>query len=230
LRLVEREYSLEVSDRVGPVSCLERLPSDPTGLLVLGHGAGAGMRHTAMESLARALADQRVATLRYQFPYMEQGRRFPDPLPVRLATIGAAVGHAARLYAGLPLYAGGRSMGGRMSSNWVAENPASPVLGLIFYGFPLHPPGRPGTARGKHFEDVVVPMLFLSGSRDTLAGLDLLEPLCGALGERALLHVVAGADHGFHVLKRSGRSEQEVLEELALETRRFIEATSPGAT
>jgi predicted alpha/beta-hydrolase family hydrolase len=229
LRLVTAESSLEVSDGAGTVSCVSLLPDDAGGVLVFAHGAGAGMHHAGMESLARALAGRGVATFRYQFPYMEKGRRFPDPLPLRLETVGAAIARAASLYPDLPLYAGGRSMGGRMSSTWVAKNPGSAVSGLVFFGFPLHPQGKPGTTRGEHLREVDVPMLFLNGTRDKLAGLDLLQPLCEGLGDRARLHVVEGADHGFHVLKRSGRNDDEVLAELARETRHFIEATSPGA-
>jgi len=222
------ESTLHVSERAGSVGCLSLVPDNATGLLVMGHGAGAGMRHRGMETLAQSLAQHGVATFRYQFPYMEKGRRFPDPLPVRLKTVEAAVAAAARLHPRLPLFAGGRSMGGRMSSTWLAENPGSPVRGLVFYGFPLHPAGKPGTTRGRHLAEIDVPMLFLSGTRDKLAGLDLLEPLCEGFSDRARLHIVEGADHGFHVLKRSGRNDEEVLEELALETRRFIATTSPG--
>ena len=214
---------LDVSERSGTVSCLTLIPAAPCGLLVLGHGAGAGMRHVGMESLALALARENVATFRYQFPYMERGRRFPDPLVTRLTTVAAAVDRCARAHRGLSLFAGGRSMGGRMASTWSAQNPSSGLRGLVFFGFPLHPAGKPGTARGAHLEDVDVPMLFLQGTRDKLATLDLLEPLCGSLGERARLHVVEGADHGFHVLKRSGRTADDVMDELAVETRRFIE-------
>lgn len=208
------------------VAQLSLIPPDACGLLILGHGAGAGMRHAGMESLARALAARGVATLRFQFPYMDLGRRFPDPLPVRLRTVGAIVERAAELDLGLPVFAGGRSMGGRMCSTWVAENPRSPLRGLVFYGFPLHPAGKPGTQRGRELERVDLPMLFLQGTRDKLAALDLLEPLCSRLGARAALHVVEGADHGFHVLKRSGRSDDDVLDELARQTRRFIVAAS----
>jgi predicted alpha/beta-hydrolase family hydrolase len=215
--------TFEVTAEAGKVSCLSLVPEESIALLVMGHGAGAGMHHPAMESSAAALAAQGVATFRYQFPYMEHGRRFPDPLPLRLATVGAAIDAAARLHPALPLLAGGRSMGGRMSSTWVAENPGSMLAGLVFFGFPLHPAGRPGTARARHLNDLDIPMLFLQGTRDRLAELALIEPTCDALGSDAQLHIVEGADHSFHVLKRSGRTDEEVVEELATATRRFIE-------
>ena len=207
----------------GKVSCLSLVPEDAIALLVMGHGAGAGMQHPGMETLATGLAAQGIATFRYQFPYMEQGRRFPDPLALRLATVGAAIEEAARLHPELPLLAGGRSMGARMSSTWVAENPGSRVAGLVFFAFPLHPPDKPGTARARHLNDLDIPMLFLQGTRDKLADLSLLEPACGVLGERAQLHIVEGADHSFQVLKRFGRTDEEVLEEIAVATRRFVE-------
>lgn len=214
--------TFEVS-AAGKVSCLSLVPEEAIALLVMGHGAAAGMHHRGMETLAAALAARGVATFRYQFPYMEQGRRFPDPLPLRLATVGAAIGAATRLHPALPPLAGGRSMGGRMSSTWVAANPGSALGGLVFFGFPLHPPAKPGTTRARHLDDVDVPMLFLQGTRDKLADLTLLEPVCGALGSRAQLHVIEGADHSFHVLKRSGRTDGDVVEELAVATRRFVE-------
>jgi predicted alpha/beta-hydrolase family hydrolase len=220
LKPVPDTFAVSAAEKV---SCLSLVPSTAVALLVMGHGAGAGMLHRGMETIAARLAEQDVATFRYQFPYMEQGRRFPDPLPLRLATIGAAIETAARLHPALPLLAGGRSMGGRMSSMWVAANPGSPLTGLVFFGFPLHPPGKPGTTRAQHLDDVGIPMLFLQGTRDKLAGLALLEPVCAALGAKAQLHIVEGADHAFHVLKRSGRTDEDVIHELAVTTRRFVE-------
>ncbi|NIM01947.1 MAG: alpha/beta hydrolase [Acidobacteria bacterium] len=217
------EGRFDVSERAGSVSSLSLAPERALALLVMGHGAGAGMRHRGMERLAVALAAQSIATFRYQFPYMEQGRRFPDPLPLRLATVGAALEAAAELHPELPLLAGGRSMGGRMSSTWVSENPGSALIGLVFFAFPLHPPGKPGTARARHLNDLDVPMLFLQGTRDNLAELALIELACGALGARAQLHILEGADHSFLVPKRSGRTDQEVLDEAARATRRFVE-------
>jgi len=215
--------TFEVSKKSGTVSCLSLIPNDAVALLVLGHGAGAGMYHRAMQAVAMALAAHGIATFRYQFPYMEKRRRLPDPLKIRLDTVGAAVETAAGLHPELPLLAGGRSMGGRMSSTWVAENPGSPPVGLVFFGFPLHPPGKPGTKRARHLDDVDIPMLFLQGTRDALGSIELLRPVCRALGEKATLHVVEGADHSFHVLKRSGRTDDEVMEELAGSVRRFVD-------
>ena len=199
----------------GEVSALLARPADARCLLVLGHGAGAGMRHAFMESISERLGERRIATLRYQFPYMEQGRRRPDHRNILLKTVRSAVAAAAAAAAGLPLFAGGKSMGGRMTSMAAAREALPGVRGLVFFGFPLHPVGKPGSERGEHLADVGVPMLFLQGSRDKLADLELLRPVCDRLGERATLHVVAGGDHSFHVLKRSGRSHGEVLDELA---------------
>jgi hypothetical protein len=171
-----------------------------------------------MEGLAAALAERGVATFRYQFPYTEAGRRRPDREPVLRATVAAAVRAARELADDLPLLAGGKSMGGRMTSRAAAIDRLPGVRGLVFFGFPLHPPGKPSTDRADHLADVDLPMLFLQGDRDAFGGLDLVEPLVERLGPRATLHVVAGADHGFHVPKRSGRTDAEVLAELARRT------------
>src|SRR6266568_1699227 len=197
------------------VSALLWRPAKSRRLLVLGHGAGAGMSHPFMEKLAGELAGVGVATLRYQFPYMEQRRRVPDTPAVLTATVVAAVHAAAEAAPGLPLLAGGKSMGGRMTSQAAAERPLDGVRGLVFFGFPLHPPNRPGTKRAEHLAKVTVPMLFLQGTRDALGDLTLLRPVCAKLGARAKLHIIEKADHSFHVLKSSGRSDAEVLRELA---------------
>jgi predicted alpha/beta-hydrolase family hydrolase len=199
----------------GEVSALLSRPAKARRLLVLAHGAGAGMSHPFMEMLAGELASMGVATLRYQFPYIEERRRVPDPPAVLMATVVAAVRAAAEAAPGLPLLAGGKSMGGRMTSQAAAQRPLDGVGGLVFFGFPLHPPNRPGTNRADHLAKITMPMLFLQGTRDALADLNLLRPVCGRLGSRATLHVIETADHSFHVLKSSGRSEAEVLRELA---------------
>jgi hypothetical protein len=199
----------------GEVSALFFRPANARQLLALAHGAGAGMSHSFMENVARELANVGVATFRYQFPYMEQRRRVPDSPAVLTATVVAAVRAAADAAPGLPLLAGGKSMGGRMTSQAAAQDPLEGVRGLVFFGFPLHPPNRPGTKRADHLAKVTVPMLFLQGTRDTLADLKLLRPVCAKLGPRATLHVIETADHSFHVLKRSGRTETDVLQELA---------------
>ena len=211
----ESELRVAVGERVGQVSAVLVRPAEARWLLVLGHGAGAGMRHIFMETAARELAAVGVATLRYQFPYLEQRRRAPDPPGVLAATVRAAVREAARVASGLPLLAGGKSLGGRMTSTAASEQPLEGVCGLVFFGFPLHPPNRPGSKRAEHLARVTVPMLFLQGTRDTLADLSLLRPVCETLGARATLHVVDTADHSFHVLKRSGKTDAEVLRGLA---------------
>jgi len=197
------------------VSALLLRPTTARRLLVLAHGAGAGMRHPFMEKLAGELAGVGVTTLRYQFPYMEGRRRVPDAPAVLMATVVAAVRAAAEAAPDLPLLAGGKSMGGRMTSQAAAQRPLEGVRGLVFFGFPLHPPNQPGTKRAEHLAKVAIPMLFLQGTRDTLADLTLLRPVCTKLGSRATLHVIETADHSFHVLKKSGRSDPEVLRELA---------------
>ena len=205
-------------------------PAEARCLLVFSHGAGAGMRHRFMEDAAERLADRGVATFRYQFPYMEKGSRRPDYGPILLKTVRSAVAAAGNVAGGLPLFAGGKSMGGRMTSLAAASEALNGVRGITFFGFPLHPAGKPGVARADHLGDVGVPMLFLQGTRDKLAPLDLLAPVCEGLGQRATLHVVEGADHSFHVLKRSGRTDDEVLDELVDTTRAWIDAVMKSET
>ena len=208
----------ELSFAAGPggsrVSGLLLRPDDARVLYVLAHGAGAGMRHSFLESIARRLAERNVATLRYQFPYMERRASRPDTPAVAAAAVRAAVSEAARVAPGLPLVAGGKSFGGPMTSTAQAEEPLPGVQGLVFLGFPLHPPGRPGDSRAEHLARVQIPMLFLQGTRDDFADLKLLQPLVKRLGERATLHLVEGGDHSFHVLKRSGRTDGDVMGEL----------------
>lgn len=202
----------------GEVSALLVRPPSAQWLLVLGHGAGAGMGHPFLERLAAELAKTGIATLRYQFPYMEERRRVPDRPEVLTATVAAAAGLAADVAPGLSLIAGGKSMGGRMTSQAAAQNLLGAVKGLVFFGFPLHPPNRPSTNRADHLAKVGVPMVFLQGTRDTLADLTLLGPICEKLGSRATLHIIPEADHSFHVLKKSGKTDAEVMTELAQTT------------
>ena len=209
------EITVEVGERIGRVSGLLQRPAGARALYLLAHGAGAGMRHGFMEAVADALAGRGIATLRYQFPYSEAGARRPDPPAVLMATVRAAAARARELAGGLPLIAGGKSLGGRMTSNASAQRPLEGVAGLAFLGFPLHPPKQPGVTRAEHLDRVASPMLFLQGTRDDLADLGLIREVCGRLGPRATLHVVEGADHSFAVLKRSGRTGAEVLDELA---------------
>ena len=209
-----RERRIKVGD-AGEVSALLMRPTKAQRLLVLAHGAGAGMHHPFMEALAAELAAAGVATLRYQFPYMEKRQRVPDRPAVLTATVRAAVHAAAEAAPDLPLLAGGKSLGGRMTSLAASEEPLERVEALVFFGFPLHPPNQPGTKRAEHLARVSVPMLFLQGTRDALADLTLLRPICEGLGSRATLDVIETADHSFHVLKRAGKTDADVLRELA---------------
>ena len=196
------------------VSGLLQAPREARACCVLAHGAGAGMTHPFMTAIAKGLAERGTFTLRYQFPYMEQGSKRPDAPKLAQATVRAAVLEAARLVPELPLFAGGKSFGGRMTSQAQAASPLPGVRGLVFLGFPLHPPGQPSDERAKHLFDVQIPMLFLQGTRDEFASLPLLEPLCERLGARATLKLFQDADHSFHVLARTGRKDAEVRDEL----------------
>ena len=208
----ELSFSVE---HAGEVSALLHRPVDACWLLLLAHGAGAGMRHPFMEKLANELASVKIASFRYQFPYMENRRGRPDSPAILTATVAAALHTALRVAPGLPLFAGGKSMGGRMTSQAAAQSLLPGVRGLVFFGFPLHPPNAPATKRADHLAKVPVPMLFLQGTRDTLADLELLRPIIKKLGALATLHVIDSADHGFHVLKSSGKTDAAVLAELA---------------
>ena len=202
------------SRSAGEVSALVLRPENARWMLVFGHGAGAGMRHRFMEDAAATLATKGIATFRYQFPYVEQKSRRIDPQPILLSTVRSAAQAAHAAAPDLPLLAGGKSMGGRMTSLAASKGPLENVRGIVFFGFPLHPAGDPGTSRAEHLASVTIPMLFLQGTRDKLADLDLLRPEVERLGERARLHIIEGADHGFDVLKRSGRNAGDVLVEL----------------
>lgn len=192
------------------VSGLFDLPGSARAMLVLAHGAGAGMEHPSMRAVAAGLAQRGVATLRYQFPYMEQKSRRPDPPALCHATVRAAVAEATRLAPALPLFAGGRSFGGRMTSQAQAQTPLERVRGLAFLAFPLHPAKRPATDRAAHLQQVEIPMLFIQGTRDELADLGLLRPVVADLGARASLHLLEEADHSFHVPARTGRKDSDV--------------------
>ncbi|HXR93108.1 MAG TPA: alpha/beta family hydrolase [Steroidobacteraceae bacterium] len=192
------------------VSGLFDRPDAARAMLVLAHGAGAGMEHPSMQGIADGLATRSIATLRYQFPYMERKTRRPDPPALCHATVRAAVAEASRLAPDLPLFAGGRSFGGRMTSQAQARIPLPQVRGLVFLAFPLHPAGRPGTDRAAHLQEIGVPMLFIQGTRDALAQLDLLEPVVQALTARATLHLLPDADHSFHAPARCGGKDSEL--------------------
>jgi uncharacterized protein len=201
-------------DGADAVSALLLRPSSAHACFVFAHGAGAGMTHAFMEQVATGLCDRGVATLRYQFPYMEKASRRPDPPVIAHAAVRAAVAEAARCCPGLTLIAGGKSFGGRMTSQAQAIAPLAGVHGLAFVGFPLHPAGKPSDTRAKHLSDVHIPLLFVQGTRDKLAELPLLEPLVKRLGSSASLHVVQEADHSFHVLARSGRNDRDAMNEV----------------
>jgi len=201
-------------DSANTVSALLLQPGSARACFVFAHGAGAGMTHASMVQAAAGLYDRGIATLRYQFPYMEKGSKRPDAPPLAHATVRAAVAEAARCCPGLALFAGGKSFGGRMTSQAQAAAPLAGVRGLAFLGFPLHPAGKPSDARAKHLGEVHIPMLFIQGTRDKLAELPLLEPVVERLGPLASLHQVAEADHSFHVPARSGRNDREVMDEV----------------
>lgn len=215
------------------MSFLFDLPASPHACYVFAHGAGAGMEHAFMAEVAGGLAERGVATLRFQFPFMAQGSKRPDAPAVAHAAVRAAVAEAARRAPGLPLFAGGKSYGGRMTSQAQAVQPLPGVRGLVFAGFPLHPAGKPSTARAAHLAAVRIPMLFLQGTRDALADLDLVRRTTEPLADRATLHVVEGADHAFHVLVRSGRtnaqSREELLDAMAGWIKDTLAAAQPAA-
>lgn len=217
------EHRFEASEADGCVTGVLMRPSPLRALYVFGHGAGAGMRHPFMEAVAIRLADRGIASFRFNFPYMEAGRRAPNSAPRLQATVRSAVAAASTLVPDVPLLAGGKSMGGRMASSAAAEEPLPRVRGIAFFGFPLHAAGRPSADRGRHLAGVSLPMLFLQGDRDRLADLDLLEPVLASISPAPTLHVVEGADHGFHVLKRSGRTDGDVLDELCDQFSRWVD-------
>jgi uncharacterized protein len=198
----------------GPVSALLSRPNQPRACYVFAHGAGAGMAHSFMEAFAVGLSERGIASLRYQFPYMEKSSKRPDPPAVAQETVRAAVAKAAEIFPGLGLIAGGKSFGGRMTSQAQAALPLPGVRGLAFAGFPLHPAGKPSTDRADHLSKIEIPMLFLQGTRDSLAEVPLIEGVVKHLGPLARLHLVDGADHSFHVLARSGRNDREVMGEI----------------
>ena len=208
-----QELKLDI-DRIGTVSAILTQPANARACYVLAHGAGADMRHAFMEKVAEGLADRGIATFRFNFPYMEKKLGRPDQPAVAHATIRAAVAEAARLYPGATLVAGGKSFGGRMTSQAQSKAALPDVKGLAFLGFPLHADKKPSTERAEHLAGIAIPMLFLQGTRDRLADLGYLKPVIAALGAKATLHEVEGGDHSFAVLKKSGRTNDEALTEV----------------
>jgi uncharacterized protein len=219
-RIISRELKFIATPEKGKVSALLLRPPNASHLLVVGHGASTNMRHATMQSIAENLAAEGVASLRYNFPYSENGKG-RDSQPVCTATVRAAVAAAHGVAPDLPLLAGGHSFGGRMTSTATSESPLEGVRGLVFFSFPLHPPGKPETKRAEHLDAVTVPMLFLSGTRDDLADLALLRPVCKKLGRRATLHEVDTADHGYKVLKKSRKSDEDVFVEMGRAVRKW---------
>jgi uncharacterized protein len=214
VKRMARPHALTITVDGSQVSGLLQVPNEARACYVLAHGAGAGMLHPFMTAIADGLAERGIATLRYQFPYMEQGRKRPDTPKLAQATVRAAVAEASHRLPELGLIAGGKSFGGRMTSQAQVELPLPGVQGLAFLGFPLHAPGRPSEERGKHLFEVEIPMLFLQGTRDALADVHLMEKLTQKLGSRATLKLLSDADHSFHVPARSGRTDAEVRAKL----------------
>lgn len=208
-----QELKLDIA-RIGVVSAILMQPGNARACYVLAHGAGAGMRHASMDKIAEGLAERGIATFRFNFPYMENKQGRPDQPAVAHAAVRAAVEEAGRLCPGLKLIAGGKSFGGRMTSQAQAKTPLPDVKGLAFLGFPLHADKKPSTERAEHLTQVEIPMLFLQGTRDGLADLGVLKPVVAALGVKATLHEVEGGDHSFAVLKKSGRTNEEALAEV----------------
>lgn len=205
------------------VSGLLEIPARGMGCYVIAHGAGAGMTHPFLASVANGLADRGIASLRYQFPYMEQGSKRPDSPKVAHSAVRAAVAKAASLVPEVPLFAGGKSFGGRMTSQAQAQSPLPGVRGLVFLGFPLHPPGQPSSERAQHLFQIKLPMLFLQGDRDEFAHLSLLQPLIEQIGARATLKLFPGANHSFHVPARSGKKDSEIMAEMLDVMQRWME-------
>jgi predicted alpha/beta-hydrolase family hydrolase len=220
---------LRVAAAGGALDAFELRPSDARAYLLLAHGAGAGMRHAFLAAIAQALAARGVATLRFNFPWMQRGEKRLDAPLVLHAALRAAFAEAERRAEGLALFAGGKSLGGRMTSQVAAKRELASARGLVFLGFPLHPAGKPGTERAAHLRDVAQPMLFAQGTRDALADLALLRPVLAELGERATLHVEDDADHAFHVRKQSDRDDARVVESLADAVASFTRARADGA-
>jgi len=219
------KLKFEASRSSGEVSGILNIPDNSECIYVFAHGAGAPMQHTFMEQASLCLSYERIATLRFNFPYTENKTKRPDPAAVLMETIRSAVKIAQQYSNELPVFAGGKSMGGRMSSMAAAsEKGLQTVKGLIFFGFPLHAPGKPSDERAEHLYKVNIPMLFLQGTRDSLASLDLLTPVVNKLGEKASIHIITGADHSFNMLKSSGRANQEVLKELARISAQWMKA------
>lgn len=220
--LTKKSLKIKVSPKIGDVSALFYSQVGSKHVLVFAHGAGAGMKNKFMEQASLCLAEHGIATLRFNFPYMEKGKKVPDTKPVCAATIKAAVEKASKLCLKLPIFAGGKSFGGRMTSTAASEGLLQNVKGIVFFGFPLHPPGKPSSERAEHLYKVTIPMLFLQGSRDALATLDLLKPVIKKLGKNTELFLIKGADHSFHCPKEYGLKDGDVIEMMCAEAKEWM--------
>ncbi|HEY3252270.1 MAG TPA: alpha/beta family hydrolase [Ignavibacteria bacterium] len=219
--LTTKSLHFKISKTIGDVSALLYSPPNAEQVLVFAHGAGAGIKNKFMEAVSLSLAEKDIATLRFNFPYMEKGKKMPDPKPVCFAAISAAVEKAFEL-SKLPVFAGGKSFGGRMTSTAASEGLLPNIKGIIFFGFPLHAPGKPSNERAKHLYNVKVPMLFLQGTRDSLASLALLKPVIKKIGKKAELFIIDGADHSFHCPKEYNLKDSEVIEMICKEVKRWM--------
>lgn len=222
LVLTKKSLRFKVSKSIGEVSAIFYSPPKAEYIMVFAHGAGAGMKNKFMEEVSLCLAGHRIATFRFNFPYMEKGRKMPDTKSVCSAAIKAAVEKAAKLCPKLLVFGSGKSFGGRMTSTAASEGLIQNIKGIVFFGFPLHAPGKPSNERAEHLYNVNVPMLFLQGTRDALASLDLLKPLCKQLGSKVELVIIEGADHSFHVPKDNKLKDKDVIELMGKEVKRWM--------
>jgi len=221
--LIKKPVKIKVSDKIGDVSGLFYSPGEPKSITVFAHGAGAGMKAKFMEAVSLALANRNIATLRFNFPYIENGKKIPDPKPVATAAVAAAVQKAVKLCPNVPVFGSGKSFGGRMTSTAASEGMVPELKGIIFFGFPLHAPGKPSNERAEHLYKVNIPMLFLQGTRDALANMDLLKPVIKKIGKKAELFIIEGADHSFHLTKEYKMKDSEAMEIMCDEVNRWME-------
>lgn len=221
-KLNKKSLRIKVSEAIGDVSALFYSPDKAKYILVLAHGAGAGMNNKFMEQVSLSLGELGIATLRFNFPYMEKGKKIPDSPKISCAAVSAAVTKASELCPKIPVFAGGKSYGGRMTSTAASEGMLPEIKGIVFFGFPLHAPGKPSNDRAEHLYKVNVPALFLQGTRDALASLDLLKPVIKKIGKKAELFVIEGADHSFHVPKDNKLKDSEVIELICKEVKRWF--------